>query len=244
MDPALKYKRVLLKLSGEALAGHHKASNTPAYGLDASTLTRIATSIKTTMQTGVQMGIVVGGGNIFRGLSEAAKDMDRSSSDYMGMLATCINSLALQDALEKQGLQTRVQTALEIVQVAEPYIRRRAMRHLEMGRIVIFGAGTGNPYFTTDTAAALRAMEIQADVLLKATKVDGMYDQDPRDHADAKLLNHISYMDVLKQGLHLMDSTATTMCMDNKLPIVAFNIRQPDNILKIIQGEKIGTLIS
>ena len=240
MASSIKYKRVLLKLSGESLAGGQE----PRYGLHAPTLERIAKNIKTTMSTGVQMGIVVGGGNIFRGLSTAAKGMDRASCDYMGMLATCINCLALQDALEKQDLPTRVQTALEIVQVAEPYIRRRALRHLQMGRIVIFGAGTGNPYFTTDTAAALRAMEIQADILLKATQVDGMYDQDPRDHSDAKLLNEISYMEVLKQGLHLMDSTATTMCMDNKLPIVAFNIQQPDNILKIIQGEKIGTLIS
>ena len=191
----------------------------------------------------MQIGIVIGGGNIFRGVAASAKGMDRASSDYMGMLATCINSLALQDALEKQDVPTRVQSAIEMAEIAEPYIRRRAVRHLEKNRIVIFGAGTGNPYFTTDTAAALRAMEINAEVLMKATKVDGIYDKDPAKHTDAKRYDKISYIDVLKQGLQVMDSTAISLCMDNKLPIMTFDLAKTGNILKAVQGDRIGTLV-
>jgi uridylate kinase len=231
------YKRILLKLSGEALAGSQGT------GINTDVIQQIAKDIKIAHATGVEIGIVIGGGNIFRGVAASAKGMDRASSDYMGMLATCINSLALQDALEKEDVPTRVQSAIEMAEIAEPYIRRRAVRHLEKNRIVIFGAGTGNPYFTTDTAAALRAMEINAEVLMKATKVDGIYDKDPAKHPDAKRYEKISYIDVLKQGLQVMDSTAISLCMDNKLPIMTFDLAKPGNILKAVQGEKIGTLV-
>lgn len=231
------YKRILLKLSGEALAG------TQGTGINTEVIKQIAKDIKVAHETGVEIGIVIGGGNIFRGIAASAQGMDRASSDYMGMLATCINSLALQDALEKENVPTRVQSAIEMAEIAEPYIRRRAVRHLEKGRIVIFGAGTGNPYFTTDTAASLRAMEIGAEVLMKATKVDGIYDKDPTKHADAKKYDKISYIDVLKQGLQVMDSTAISLCMDNKLPIMTFDLAKSGNILKAVQGESIGTLV-
>jgi len=231
------YKRILLKLSGEALAG------TQGHGINTAVIKQIAEDVKVTHETGVQIGLVIGGGNIFRGVAASAQGMDRASSDYMGMLATCINALALQDALEKVGVPTRVQSAIEMAEIAEPYIRRRAIRHLEKGRIVIFGAGTGNPYFTTDTAAALRAMEINAEVLMKATKVDAIYDKDPTKHTDAKKYDKISYIDVLKQGLQVMDSTAISLCMDNKLPIMTFDLAKPGNILKAVLGENIGTLV-
>lgn len=231
------YKRILLKLSGEALAGSQGS------GINTAVLKQIAQDVKAAHQTGVEIGLVIGGGNIFRGVAASAQGMDRASSDYMGMLATCINALALQDALEKEDVPTRVQSAIEMAEIAEPYIRRRAIRHLEKGRIVIFGAGTGNPYFTTDTAASLRAMEINAEVLMKATKVDGIYDKDPVKNSDAKKYDKISYIDVLKQGLEVMDSTAISLCMDNKLPIMTFDLSKPGNILKAIVGEKIGTLV-
>jgi uridylate kinase len=231
------YKRILLKLSGEALAG------TQGTGINTEVIKQIAKDIKVAHETGVEIGIVIGGGNIFRGIAASAQGMDRASSDYMGMLATCINSLALQDALEKENVPTRVQSAIEMAEIAEPYIRRRAVRHLEKGRIVIFGAGTGNPYFTTDTAASLRAMEIGAEVLMKATKVDGIYDKDPAKHSDAKKYDKISYIEVLKQGLQVMDSTAISLCMDNKLPIMTFDLAKPGNILKAVLGESIGTLV-
>jgi uridylate kinase len=231
------YKRILLKLSGEALAG------TQGTGINTTVLNQIAQDIKVAHETGVQIGLVIGGGNIFRGVAASAQGMDRASSDYMGMLATCINSLALQDALEKAKVPTRVQSAIEMAEIAEPYIRRKAIRHLEKGRIVIFAAGTGNPFFTTDTAASLRAMEINAEVLMKATKVDGIYDKDPTKHADAKKYDKISYIDVLKQGLQVMDSTAISLCMDNKLPIMTFDLAKPGNILKAVVGETIGTLV-
>lgn len=231
------YKRILLKLSGEALAG------TQGNGINTAVLKQIAEDIKLAHSTGVEIGLVIGGGNIFRGIAASAQGMDRASSDYMGMLATCINSLALQDALEKEGVPTRVQSAIEMAEIAEPYIRRRAIRHLEKGRIVIFGAGTGNPYFTTDTAASLRAMEINAEVLMKATKVDGIYDKDPVKNKDAKKYDKISYIDVLNQGLQVMDSTAISLCMDNKLPIMTFDLAKPGNILKAILGENIGTIV-
>ena len=231
------YKRILLKLSGEALAG------TQGHGINTAVIKQIAEDVKITHDTGVQIGLVIGGGNIFRGVAASAQGMDRASSDYMGMLATCINALALQDALEKVGVPTRVQSAIEMAEIAEPYIRRKAIRHLEKGRIVIFGSGTGNPYFTTDTAAALRAMEVNAEVLMKATKVDAIYDKDPTKHADAKKYDKISYIDVLKQGLQVMDSTAISLCMDNKLPIMTFDLAKPGNILKAVLGENIGTLV-
>lgn len=231
------YKRILLKLSGEALAG------TQGTGINTVVLNQIAQDIKAAHDTGVEIGLVIGGGNIFRGVAASAQGMDRASSDYMGMLATCINSLALQDALEKAKVPTRVQSAIEMAEIAEPYIRRKAIRHLEKGRIVIFAAGTGNPFFTTDTAASLRAMEINAEVLMKATKVDGIYDKDPTKHADAKKYAKISYIDVLKQGLQVMDSTAISLCMDNKLPIMTFDLAKPGNILKAVVGETIGTLV-
>ena len=232
-----KYKRVLLKLSGEALAGSDGS------GINTEVLQRIARDIKEAYELGVQIGLVVGGGNIFRGVAASIKGMDRASSDYMGMLATCINSLALQDALERLKLDTRVQSAIEMSEISEPYIRRKAIRHLEKGRIVIFAAGTGNPYFTTDTAAALRAMEINADVIIKATKVDGIYDKDPAKHSNAVKYKRISYIDVLKQGLQVMDSTAISLCMDNKLPIVTFDLTESGNIARIICGEPIGTIV-
>ena len=231
------YKRILLKLSGEALAGKQGT------GINTATIKQIAQDVAEAFNAGVQMGIVIGGGNIYRGVAASAEGMDRASADYMGMLATCINALALQDALEKAGVPTRVQTAIEMAEIAEPYIRRKAIRHLEKGRLVIFGAGTGNPFFTTDTAASLRAMEINAQVIMKATKVDGIYDKDPAKHADAKKFEKISYIDVLNRGLQVMDSTAISMCMDNKLPIITFDLTQPGNILLAVQGENIGTLV-
>lgn len=231
------YKRILLKLSGEALAGSQGT------GINTTVITQIAKDVAEAYKTGVQIGLVIGGGNIYRGVAASAEGMDRASADYMGMLATCINSLALQDALEKAGVPTRVQTAIEMAEIAEPYIRRRAIRHLEKNRLVIFGAGTGNPFFTTDTAASLRAMEINAEVIMKATKVDGIYDKDPAKHADAVKFDKISYIEVLNRGLQVMDSTAISMCMDNKLPIITFNLTEPGNILKAVMGETIGTLV-
>lgn len=233
-----KYQRILLKLSGEALAGDQPG------GINTQVLREISSGIKAAAELGVQIGIVIGGGNIFRGVAASANGMDRASSDYMGMLATCINSLALQDALEKMKLPTRVQTAIAMAEIAEPYIRRKAIRHLEKGRIVIFAAGTGNPFFTTDTAAALRAMEINADVILKATKVDGIYDSDPVKNAGAKKFESLSYIDVLNRGLQVMDSTAISLCMDNKLPIITFSLKDPANIARVVSGEKVGTIVS
>ncbi len=231
------YKRVLLKLSGEALAGDQ------GYGIDPQTITAIAAEIKEVIATGAQLALVIGGGNIFRGLAASSKGMDRASADYMGMLATMINSLAMQDALEKIGVDTRVQSAIAMQEVAEPYIRRRAMRHLEKGRIVIFGAGTGNPYFTTDTAASLRAMEIGADVILKGTKVDGVYSADPKKDPTAQKYPQLTYLEVLKKGLQVMDATATSLCMDNNLPIIVFDITEYGNIKKVVCGEEIGTVV-
>jgi len=231
------FTRVLLKLSGESLAGDQ------GYGIDPETINAIAREISEVVAQGVQLALVIGGGNIFRGLAASSKGMDRSSADYMGMLATVINSLAMQDALEKQGVSTRVQSAIAMQEVAEPYIRRRAMRHLEKGRVVIFGAGTGNPYFTTDTAASLRAMEINAQVILKGTKVDGVYSADPKKDPDAVKLPKITYIDVLKKGLQVMDATAISLCMDNKLPIIVFDLTTEGNIKKVISGEEIGTIV-
>ncbi len=232
------YKRILLKLSGEAFAGES------GMGIDASLLKQFAQEVVNVHKAGVQVGLVVGGGNFFRGVAASAQGMDQASADYMGMLATVMNALCLQDALEKLDLQTRVQSAISMSEIAEPYIRRKAIRHLEKGRVVIFVAGTGNPYFTTDTAAALRAMEINADVIMKATKVDGIYDKDPMKHDDAVLYDEISYLDVLSKGLQVMDSTAISLCMDNKLPIRTFNLTQNGNVLKMVNGEKIGTIVS
>jgi uridylate kinase len=232
------YKRILLKLSGEALMGAQ------SYGLDPAVATQIALEVAEIQSMGVETAIVIGGGNIFRGVAASARGMDRATADYMGMLATVINALALQDALEQQGVVTRVVTAIEMRAVAEPFIRRRAIRHLEKGRVVVFGAGTGNPYFSTDTAAALRAMEIRADVILKATKVDGIYNADPMLHPDASRYDRISYLQVLERGLKVMDATAISLCMDNKLPIVVFNLRTPGNIKRAISGEPIGSLVT
>jgi uridylate kinase len=232
------YKRILLKLSGEALMGSH------AYGIDPAVATQIARDIAEIQSMGVETAIVIGGGNIFRGVAASARGMDRATADYMGMLATVINALALQDALEQQGVNTRVVTAIEMRAVAEPFIRRRAIRHLEKGRVVVFGAGTGNPYFSTDTAAALRAMEIKADVILKATKVDGIYDADPMVKPNATRFEQISYLQVLEQGLKVMDATAISLCMDNRLPIVVFNLRTAGNIKRAISGEPIGSLVT
>jgi uridylate kinase len=233
----LKYKRILLKISGEAMMGDM------AYGVDPSTVDFIAREIKVAVAMGVELAIVIGGGNIFRGVEASLKGIERTSADYMGMLATVINALALQNYLEKYNIPTRVQSAIEMKELAESYIRRKAMRHLEKGRIVIFAAGTGNPYFTTDTAASLRAMEIGADVILKATKVDGVYSSDPMKDPSAKKYHTVTYIDVLKKGLSIMDSTAISLCMDNNLPIVVFNLRDKGNIRKIIEGKKIGTLV-
>jgi uridylate kinase len=231
------FKRILLKLSGEALAGDQ------GYGIKPDVIKAIAEDIKSAHETGTEIAIVIGGGNIFRGVSASASGMDRASSDYMGMLATCINALALQDALEKVGVFTRVQSAIEMAEIAEPYIRRRAMRHLEKHRVIIFAAGTGNPYFTTDTAAALRAMEIGAEVIMKATKVDGVYDKDPMKHKDAVKFDELTYIEVLNKRLDVMDSTAISLCMDNKLPILCFNMKQAGNIAKVVTGARIGTII-
>jgi uridylate kinase len=234
---APKYKRVLLKLSGEALMGDQ------GFGIDSQIVQRMADEIKEVHSLGVQVAVVIGGGNIFRGLKASEEGFDRVTGDHMGMLATVINALAIQDALEKLNVYTRVQSAIEMRQVAEMFIRRRAIRHLEKNRVVIFAAGTGNPYFSTDTTAALRAMEIRADVILKATKVDGIYNADPVKVADAKMYREISYMDVLTQGLGVMDSTAITLCKDNHVPIIVFNINTKGNIRRVIEGEKIGSLV-
>lgn len=233
-----RYKRIILKLSGEALAGKQ------GYGIDHEMVMAIASEVKEVKKENVEVGIVVGGGNIWRGVVGSSKGMDRATADYMGMLATVINALALQDALEKQGVDTRVLTAIEMKEVAEPYIRRRAIRHLEKGRVVIFAGGTGNPYFTTDTAAALRAAEIEAEVILMAKKdVDGVYDSDPRLNPDAKRFTQLEYLDVLNKGLAVMDSTATSLCMENKIPIIVFNISERGNILRTVMGDKIGTIV-
>jgi len=232
------YKRALLKLSGEALMGEQQ------FGVDPAVATRIALDVESIQTLGVETAIVIGGGNIFRGLVASARGMDRATADYMGMLATVINALALQDALEQQGVVTRVVTAIEMRAVAEPFIRRRAIRHLEKGRVVIFAAGTGSPYFTTDTAAALRAMEIKADVILKGTKVDGIYTADPMVDPQATKYLKISYLQVLERQLKVMDATAISLCMDNKLPIVVFNLRQAGNIRRVVLGEPIGTTVS
>ena len=232
-----KYRRVLLKLSGEALMGSQ------SFGIDPEVVLGIASEVKEIHNLGVAIGIVIGGGNIFRGLAASERGFDRVSADHMGMLATVINALALQDALENADVHTRVLSAIEMRQVAEPYIRRRAVRHLEKGRVVIFAAGTGNPYFSTDTTAALRAMEIKAEVIMKATKVDGVYSADPETTADAELFPEISYIDVLTQGLRVMDTTAISLCMDNNLPIIVFNIKEQGNIKRVILGEKIGSLV-
>jgi len=232
-----KYSRVLLKLSGEALMGEQ------TYGIDSSTVQYMAREIKSVYDLGVEVAVVIGGGNIFRGVEGSVKGMERATADYMGMLATVINALALQNALEKLGVPTRVQSAIEMRELAEPYIRRRAVRHLEKGRVVIFAAGTGNPYFTTDTAASLRAMEIGADIIMKATKVDGVYTADPVKDPKAKKFKEISYIDVLKKGLHVMDSTAITLCMDNALPIVVLNVKKKGNLKKAVMGRSIGTIV-
>jgi uridylate kinase len=232
------YKRALLKLSGEALMGDQQ------FGVDPAVATRIALDVGEIQNLGVETAIVIGGGNIFRGIAASARGMDRATADYMGMLATVINALALQDALEQQGVVTRVVTAIEMRAVAEPFIRRRAIRHLEKGRVVIFAAGTGSPYFTTDTAAALRAMEIRADVILKGTKVDGIYTADPMVDPAATKYTKISYLQVLERQLKVMDATAISLCMDNKLPIVVFNLRQAGNIRRVVLGDPIGTTVS
>ena len=231
------YKRILLKLSGEALLGKQST------GVDPDVANYIADEIKSLADLKIQIGIVIGGGNIFRGMEASAKGMDRTTADYMGMLATVINSLALQSALEMRGLPTRVQSSIEMREIAEPFIQRRAIRHLEKGRIVIFAGGTGNPYFSTDTAASLRAMEIRADVIMKATKVDGVYDADPVKNKSAVMFKKISYIDVLTKNLKVMDSTAITLCRDNSLPIVVFNLQKKGNIRKVICGKKIGTYV-
>jgi len=236
--PEHKYKRILLKLSGEALMGDKE------FGVDTAVINAIAQEIKEVYNLGVQVAVVIGGGNIFRGVSASAKGMDRATADYVGMLATVINSLMLQDALEKNGVFTRVMSAIEMKELAEPYIRRRAVRHLEKGRVIIFAAGTGNPYFTTDTAASLRAMEIHADVILKGTKVDGVYDKDPMKEKDARKYESLKFIDVLKDGLKVMDATAISLCMDNNLPIIVFSVKTSGNLLKVVRGESIGTLVS
>jgi uridylate kinase len=234
----LRYRRVLLKLSGEALLGDRQ------YGVDPAFCAFIAGQVAEIHALGVQVGIVVGGGNIFRGLAASARGMDRATGDYIGMLATVMNGLALQDALERAGVQTRVMTAIAMNEIAEPYIRRRAIRHMEKGRVALFVAGTGNPYFTTDTAAALRAVEIGAEVLLKATKVDGVYDRDPVAHPDAQRYAHLEYADLLRDQLRVLDATAVSLCMENDLPIVVFDLNRPDNITKVAAGEPVGTVIS
>jgi len=232
------YKRILLKLSGEALMGSQ------GHGIDLTVIDKIASEIKEVAGNGVEVAVVIGGGNIFRGLSAAAKGMERASADYMGMLATVLNALALQNILENKGVATRVQSAIEMRELAETYIRRRAVRHLEKKRVVIFAAGTGNPYFTTDTAAALRAMEIGAEVIMKATKVDGVYSADPVKDPSAVKFDRLSYLDVLQKNLKVMDATAISLCMDNNLPIIVFNLNVPGNIKKIVAGESLGTLVS
>jgi uridylate kinase len=232
------YRRILLKLSGEALMGEQQ------FGIDPVVAVRIAKDVAAVRGIGVEVAIVIGGGNIFRGVAASAGGMDRATADYMGMLATCINALALQDALEHEGVVTRTVTAIEMRAIAEPFIRRRAMRHLEKGRVVIFAAGTGNPYFTTDTAAALRAMEIKADVLLKATKVDGIYTADPVKVPDAQRFETISYLDVVVRGLRVMDTTAISLCKDNRMPIIVFNLRTPGHLMRVVLGERVGSLVT
>jgi uridylate kinase len=232
------YRRIVLKLSGEALAGSQ------GYGLDPSVLVRIGSEIREVVDLGVQVAVVIGGGNIFRGVAASAGGMERATADYMGMLATVINALALQDALEKAGCQTRVLSAIEMRAVAEPYIRRRAIRHLEKGRVVIFAAGTGNPFFTTDTAGALRAVEIAADVIMKATKVDGIYSADPARDANAERLPRVTYIEALNRRLEIMDTTAISLCMDNKLPIVVFDLTRDGNIARIVCGEPVGSIVT
>jgi uridylate kinase len=237
-SPRPAYRRVVLKLSGEALAG------SLGYGIDPPVLVRIGREVRDVAELGVQVAIVIGGGNIFRGIAASAGGMERATADYMGMLATVINALALQDALEKCGLQTRVLSAIEMRAVAEPYIRRRAIRHLEKGRVVIFAAGTGNPFFTTDTAGALRAIEIGADVIMKATKVDGIYTADPKRDAQAERLTRVTYIDVLSRRLEVMDTTAISLCMENSLPIVVFDLTSTGNIRRIVLGEPVGSIVS
>ena len=232
-----RYQRILLKLSGEILAG------SAGHGIDEAVMVKLADEIREVHDLGVQIGIVTGGGNIFRGLAASTRGMDRVGADYMGMLATVINGLALQHSLEKRGLYTRVMSAIEMARVCEPYIRRRAVRHLEKGRIVVLAAGTGNPYFTTDTAAALRAIEIGAEVILKATKVDGVYSDDPVKDPKATLFQEITYLDILNRGLKVMDATAVTLCMDNRIPFVVFNVGQRGNLVQVVQGEKVGTIV-
>ena len=234
----MTYKRILLKLSGESLMGDRQ------YGIDPKRLSEYAADIKGVIATGVQVAIVIGGGNIFRGVAGASKGMDRVQSDHMGMLATVINGLALQDALEDADIPTRLQTAIRIDEVAEPLIRRKAMRHLEKGRVVIFGGGTGNPYFTTDSAAVLRAIEIEADVILKGTRVDGIYNSDPEKNSDAIKYDHITFDDVLRKGLKVMDTTAFTLSQENELPIIVFDMNKPGNLLKVVTGEQIGTTVN
>jgi uridylate kinase len=237
MNQPLKYRRVLLKLSGEILAG------TRGFGIDSEIISRLVGEIYDIYQLGVELGIVIGGGNIFRGIQAGAQGLDRASGDFMGMLGTAINALALSDVLEQRGIDTRVMSAIEMRQIAEPYIRRRATRHLEKNRVVIFACGTGNPYFTTDTAASLRAMEIGAEVLLKGTKVDAVYDKDPHKSTDAQPYETLTFMDVLKGGLKVMDAAAISLCMDNNLPIIVFNIGEPGNLRRVVTGEKVGTLV-
>ena len=231
------YKRILIKISGEILSGDK------GFGIHPPTVSRVAEELAQAHSMQVQIALVIGGGNIFRGQSEEAKEIDRATSDYMGMLATCINGLSLQAALEAKGVETRVQTAFPISQVAEPYIRRKALRHLKKGRLVIFSAGTGNPYFTTDTASALRAMEVNADILLKATKVDGVYEEDPIKNKKAKRYTQLKYLDVLSKNIKVMDSTAISLCMDNKMPLIIFNLQEKGNIIRLLKGEKLGTFI-
>jgi uridylate kinase len=235
--PELKYRRILLKISGEALAGDQE------FGISADVVRFVAGEVREVQGLGVQIGMVIGGGNIFRGVVASAQGMDRSSADYMGMLATVMNGLALQEALEKLGVDTRVQTAIEMREVAEPFIRRRALRHIEKGRVVIFVGGTGNPYFTTDTAAALRAMEINADVVFKATKVDGVYTADPKTDPTAQKFEELTYIEVLSQRLKVMDSTAISLCMDNRFPIVVFNLQEKGRLRRLVSGERVGTLV-
>ncbi len=231
------YKRILLKIGGEALQGEDE------FGIDPDTLDNVSRELKELTSLGVDIALVIGGGNFFRGSSQYARGMDRSTADYMGMLATVINAIALQDSLEKQGVDTRVQSGLEIKQVAEPFIKRRALRHIEKGRVVIFAAGTGNPFFTTDTAASLRALQIGADIVLKGTKVDGIYDKDPEKHSGAKMFAELTYMEVIQKELNVMDTTAISLCMQSGIPIVVFNLFKPGNMKKVVRGEKIGTKV-
>jgi uridylate kinase len=237
-SPTPLYRRIVLKLSGESFQGAQ------GFGIDAETVHAIAREVKEVSDLGIEMAIIVGGGNIFRGARQKSLAIDRATGDYMGMLATVINGMALQDALEKQGVVTRLLSAIDMAQVAEPFIRRRAMRHLEKGRVVIFAAGTGNPYFSTDTAAALRAMEIKAHAILKATRVDGIYDADPEKVPGAKLFERITYLDVIQKGLAVMDSTAISLCMDNRMPILVFNMNTPGNIRRAVMGEKVGSTVT